>query len=398
MPRKPFFGALYTYPWDITDEGTEKALDRIVDLTGCSELVVTPIYHVANYFLPHNPKHPIMHGENGAAFFSPAMARYSKTQLHPRVSTYVRDPHYFERIVEAIEKRGLRFSAWIVYFFQHAMTERYPEFAKHDAFGTPYFGQISPSSKDAQEYAVVLSEEIMERFKPHAVLVEALQRQQWRHGMLKNKFAGEMTPRCEFLLNLCFNPGSMENAEEGGMDAVKFRREVADWLRWQLAMMPAEADGAPVTKEWVDEAFDGQLCKYMDISERVATDLWLRVAQVIKKGGGKVQSDFLTQGDRAWTTGLNSVINKQIDRMTTGITKTGDDAKKEARGYLDMIAPKGELLVPISVPATVDSAPMVEQMRTAYAAGAVGGLFYNYGLLREKQLAMIGQALKAVNA
>ncbi len=35
MSDNQFIGALYTYPWDLVDEGLDTALDKIVDLTGC---------------------------------------------------------------------------------------------------------------------------------------------------------------------------------------------------------------------------------------------------------------------------------------------------------------------------------------------------------------------------
>ena len=91
-----FTGALYTYPWDLSDEGVDQALDRIVDLTGCTEIQLTPGYHVSNYFLPHNPKSPIRFGENGAIFYTPQLSRYEATDLKPRVSPSVTTPDYFE--------------------------------------------------------------------------------------------------------------------------------------------------------------------------------------------------------------------------------------------------------------------------------------------------------------
>ena len=36
-----FTGALYAYPWDLTDGGLDRALDQILELTGCQEVVVT---------------------------------------------------------------------------------------------------------------------------------------------------------------------------------------------------------------------------------------------------------------------------------------------------------------------------------------------------------------------
>ena len=397
MPSNDFVGALYTYPWDLFDDGVEEALDRIVELTGCTEIQLAPSYHVSNYFLPHNPKSPIRFGENGAIFYRPELSRYEATELKPYVSPSVTTPDYFERLVDAITRRGLVFSAWNVYFFNHYLSEKHPEFAKHDVFGTPYVGQLSPSSKDAQEFAVALTQEIMDRFRPHAVRIEALQRQMWRHGMLKNKFQGEITERCQFLLGVCFNPASMRNAEEAGMDAAGFRREVDAWLRAELARIPTEDDLSLLADaEWLANAFDGRLRQYLDILNSHTTDLWLRVAEVIKKGGGKVQSDYLAHGIRTDTNGLEPRINRHIDRLTAGLPATEDDVRAQMRAYLDMIEPGGEVFVPVGPGNITEAAPLVERTRAVAEAGASGALFYNYGLMREGVLRFVGEAMRGV--
>lgn len=387
---------MYTYPWDLIDEGVDEALDRITDLTGCTEILLTPSYHVSNYFLPHNPRSPIRFGENGAVFFRPELSRYETTAMRPRVSTCVTTPDYLERIVDAIDRRGLVFSAWNVYFFNHYLSEKYPQFAKHDLFGTPYIGQISPSSQDAQEFAVALTQEVMDRFRPHAVRIEALQRQSWRHGMLKNKIQGDISERCQFLLGLCFNPASMQNAARAGLDAERFRGEVEAWIRPRLARMPTERDLRPVTAEWIGEAFHGRLRRYLDILNTHTTELWLRVAEVIKEGGGKVQSDYLADGFRTDVNGLEPRINKHIDRLTTGLTATEDDARAQVQTYLDLIAPGGEVFVPAGPGNIAEALPVVERTKAAATAGAAGALFYNYGLMREQQLRFVGEALRAV--
>ena len=397
MTSNGFVGALYTYPWDLVDDGVDVALDRIVDLTGCTEIQLAPSYHVSNYFLPHNPKSPIRFGENGAIFYRPELSRYKATEIKPYVSPIVTTPDYFERLVDAINRKGLVFSAWNVYFFNHYLSEKHPQFAKHDVFGTPYIGQLSPSSKDAQEFAVALTQEVMDRFRPHAVRVEALQRQMWRHGMLKNKFQGDITERCQFLLGVCFNPASMRNAEEAGMDVDGFRNEVDSWLRSELARIPAEQDLSRLAdEEWLANAFDGRLRQYLDILNTHTTDLWLRVAEVIKKGGGKVQSDYLAHGIRTDTNGLEPRINKHIDRLTAGLPASEDDARAQMRAYLDMIAPGGEVFVPVGPGNITEAAPLVERTKAVAEAGASGALFYNYGLMREGVLRFVGEAMRGV--
>ena len=156
------------------------------------------------------------------------------------------------------------------------------------------------------------------------------------------------------------------------------------WLRTELAKIPTEQElREPADVEWLAEAFDGRLRQYLDILNAHTTDLWLRVADVIKKGGGKVQSDYLAHGIRTDTNGLEPRINKQIDRLTAGLPSIEDDAKAQMREYLDMIAPGGEVFVPVGPGNITEAAPLVERTRAAAEAGAAGALFYNYGLMRE---------------
>lgn len=396
MHSRNFVGALYAYPWDLTDEGVNDALDRIVDLTACTEILLTPSYHVSNYFLPHNPNGPIRFGENGAVFFAPQMHRYEETAIKPRVSVSAAAPDYFERIVDAIRRKGLVFSAWNVYFFNHYLSEEYPQFAKHDLFGTPYLGQISPSSKDAQEFAIALTREIMDRFQPHAVRIEALQRQMWRHGMLKNKIQGDISERCQFLLGLCFNPASMQNAEEAGIDAERLRADMKAWIRPRLARIPTEEDMLPADSDWIADAFQGRLRQYVDVLNAHTTRLWLRVAEIVKQGGGKVQMDYLADGVRTDVYGLEPRINRRIDRLTAALPSDPDAAKSRMREYLHMIAPDGEVFVPLGPGNVTEPSGLVERAKAAAGAGAAGALYYNYGLLREQQLEFVGQAVRAV--
>ena len=156
------------------------------------------------------------------------------------------------------------------------------------------------------------------------------------------------------------------------------------WLRAELARIPTEQDlQQPANAEWIANAFDGRLRKYLDILNAHTTGLWLCVAEVIKKGGGKVQSDYLAHGIRTDTNGLEPRINKHIDRLTAGLPATEDDAKAQMREYLDMIAPGGEVFVPVGPGNITEAAPLVERTRATAEAGAAGALFYNYGLMRE---------------
>ncbi len=384
-----FVVSLYTYPWDLADEGLEVSLGRIADLAACGEVLLTPCYHRSEYYLPHNPKRPVYFGENGAVYFSPDLSRYEGTRISPRVSREVTDPAWFDRMVEAIRGRGLGFSAWMVYTFQNHLSERYPEFARHDAFGTPHVGALSTAPQDVRDYFQALTEEVLERFRPDAVWVESLAR---RGFSMPGKRRAEMPERCRFLLGLCFNPASMAFADAAGLEAEPLRRDLVDWMRPRLAAGADPAMDEPATGAWIAEAFDGRLQRYLEISRRQTTDLWLQVAEVIRSRGARVQAD-LASPDRALANDLDPIINRRVDRLSYTL-REGEEPGERVRELEGMIAPGGTVFLS-PVGDLREAEPIAEQLAAAREAGAGGVTFYNYGLLTLEQLRNIGRAVRA---
>jgi hypothetical protein len=125
----------------------------------------------------------------------------------------------------------------------------------------------------------------------------------------------EIPLRCRFLLSLCFNPASMAGADAQGLEAMSLRQAVADWLRPRLARVADPATDEPVTDAWIAEAFEGRLQRYLAISRKQTTALWLEVAEVIRGGGAKLQTD-LADTDRALSNDLDPLINRHIDRVS----------------------------------------------------------------------------------
>ena len=160
-----------------------------------------------------------------------------------------------------------------------------------------------------------------------------------------------------------------------------------------MARLPRDEDLLSVDDDWLNEAFEGRLRQYVDSLNSVTTNLWVRVAQVIKNAGGKVQSDYLTGPGRTWINGLKPSINREIDRLTVGTPSSAE----ELQSYLEMIATDGEVFVPVGPGNVLEAGPLIERTKDAKDVGAKGALFYNYGLLREEQLGFVGQAVRAVS-
>lgn len=396
MPDTQFLSTLFTYPWDLTDEGLDVSLARIADTAACGEVMLTPSYHVATYFLPHNPKRPFYFGEDGAVYFHPDVKKYDKTIIRPRVSEVVTGSRYFDDIAATVAKRKLKLGLWIVYLFNHYLARTFPQFAKHDVFGNPYLSQLSPMSPDVQEYAVALTADLVERYKPEAVYVESLSRLPYNYGFNNPKVLSEITPECQFLLGLCFNPASKRLAGQGGLDAEKFQREVAEYLRPRLRQLPKPTDNHPVTEQWIAEAFGGHLKAYLEIAAKQTTALWLRVADVIHRGKARLFTTGPSDVADSRRTGLTADINRHIDRASiTGLQDDQPSRDKLAR-LRERIAPEGKAVLFVSPGKYTDPAPLFQELHSAAAAGVDGASFYNYGLLREEQLTFVGEALRGV--
>ena len=390
-----FITSIYTYPWDLTDEGLDRSLNRIADTAGCDEVMLTPSYHVSTYFLPHNPARPIYYGEDGAVYFHPDYRRFKSTRIRPHLSAVVDQEGYFERVVEAISKRGLKFGAWIVYCYNHYLARTYPEFAKHDAFGNPYLGQLSTAPRDAQEYIAALTENIVQVYKPVSVHIESLSRLRWNYGSRNPKVLSEIADRDQYLLGLDFNPAAVEHAREKNFDGAKFQKDVADWLRPRLARLPTADDRRPVNDAWIGEAFDGRLRQWLGIQSERTTALWTRVAKIIHDGGATIQSVLATSKSEQGSD-IDPSTNRYLDRVTVGPFKSVASGKGRVKEIESAISEDGVVMVSTQPARFTEAAPLEAEVRIAKQSGAGGCNFYNYGLLREEQLGFVGSALKRI--
>ena len=93
---------IYTYPWDLSDEGIDRALETIADTAGLNSVSLAQSYHVSTYLLPRNPRRPLYWGEEGALYFQPSDTFYRESPIEPLISNVVTSPGYMSEIVDKI--------------------------------------------------------------------------------------------------------------------------------------------------------------------------------------------------------------------------------------------------------------------------------------------------------
>lgn len=375
--------ALYAYPWALQRPDLETALDHVA-LSGCDELIVTPCYHRADFFQPADPTMPICYGEYGAVFFGLDESLYTDTPIRPRFSRLANDPDELSRAAEHARGRGIDWSLWMIYNFQDELSEKYPAFARHDPFGQPHRGALSLGAPEVSTYFNALTRDVLTRFEPSVVWIESL----YRHGMaMPGKTRAPITPRCQLLLSLDWNPGMLARAEAAGVPAQSLRDDVANWLKAQLPHMPTAEDAAPVDDTWLARAFDGALAAYLDACRKVTTDLWLEMAGLIHGADSRIYHQPV--GSSSLGTDLDASVNAQIDRVMLSptdaatVTAARQGQPESAEIYIQLHGQYD------------DEASLVADVASAAGAGADGVSFYAYGLLRDEQMRWMANACKA---
>lgn len=385
MKKETFKISMYAYPWDLADEGLDVSLGRIKDLARCDEILLTPCYHRGDYLLPHHPIHPIYFGEPGAIYYEPEAHRYGTTSIRPIVSGKVNDVDYFESIVAGITGHGLQFGAWVVYANQDQLVGKYPHFARQDAFGISYNGQLSLFPCDVREYFFALTKEVMDRFAPKSVFIESLGRQGFP---VPPKRQVEIDLRCQYLLSLCFHPSSIALVNEAGMDGDYFQKQVREYVQSRLENANKTDMGDPASSEWVDTAFDGLLRIYLQITRASVADLWQKIVEIIHDAGAEVHMSPVNEA-RFYGNDLEYGLNRFCDRVCYEplgkMTSTEVEALRENAGVDAKVLFYWDRHFESQEEATATLSDAIE-------AGCDGATVYNYGLLTARQLQNVGAA------
>jgi hypothetical protein len=382
------YATLYTYPWDLHDEGVEQALDVIVE-TGVTNVSLAVSYHVSTYFLPRNPKRKLYYGEDGAIYFHPAAPLYADTDLKPRISEVVTGPTFLTDLMDPIRKRGLSVTAWIVYGYNHDLPTRFPDAAKQNVFGDANLAQLSPSSPSFQNYALALTQDIVTNYQPDEVHLESISYLPFSYGFRNPKVAVEIGAFDAFLLGICFNRHSLSAATEAGVDAGALQEEVADYLRHSLARSPDAAAKREPTEAALREAFGGRLGAYLDTLQATATSLFESAARIVREGGAATSHNWPRP---SWLTGLD--LERTLGCLDRVSIPAGNDAQPASRvaAHREQLADGQRIIADIQPAQFGGGSDLGFRLKALADAGVDGFTFYNYGLLRTDQLEWVGAA------
>lgn len=381
---------LYTYAWDLEDEGYDWALGRIAD-AGFTAVNLATSYHAGKFILPHNPRRKVYFTEDGALYFQPDLSKYGR--LQPRVSSFVSaDGSPVTRLQTAAARHGLTCVAWTVCLHNSWLGERYPDTVMHTAFGDPLIHSLSPAHPDVREYLLAVIVDLVTLHEVSAIELESPGYLGFTHGYHHEIVGVVIDPVQEALLGISFNPVEVAGASEAGIDAESIRGRVASLIDtcWN-AGVALQIDGEPADavralfgdaeflayRAWQHEQVVSLSAEIRDTVKNASPSTEIRHFAAMNVGDPDqgVDTDLLTTGDSVLA-GYIAIPNDAAARVAAL-----EGVDRPVWGMIRAIAP--EVVEPAAI------APLVDAWR---AAGVAGIDVYNYGLMPERTF----QALAAV--
>jgi hypothetical protein len=389
------YKAIYAYPWDLAEEGVESAVSRFRKL-GLDTVTIAGSYHAGKFLRPHGRQGKVYFPEDGTVYFKPDPGRYGA--IKPVVNTMLADRDVLRELTDT---RDTAANVWLVLLHNTLLASAHPESAVANAFGDRYIYSLCPSAPDARAYALALTRDVTDSYAVSGLSLETPGFLPYVHGF-HHEFALNAPNRwLDNLLGLCFCDHCIGAATQAGFDARRLRAQVANDIQSYLASdVEFPADMAEAF--WLaDTRVGGELGNFLAWRSSVVTSLVAEIrASVRTDAAVAVIPSVARPTAAAWYEG--SDLGGLAE--AAGIIEACFYEPGAARVKADLHDVKRRLngrgkLRGILRPAWPDFTQLGEFL-AAVEALADNGVdeiaFYNWGHLRDANVAWIGEALRLV--
>jgi hypothetical protein len=382
--------ALWTYPWDILDEGPNRFADRLVEL-GVSEVNLATNYHSVQAFLPHNPERRTVFA-HASSYFQPAGPYGS---LEPVSYEQMGDDDWIEKIGRTLDDTDISLNSWTVGCHNSRLGMSHPEATLTNAHDDDLVFGLCPSNPDVREFLRALLVDLDDRSYFDRIELESFDYFYgtgfgWHH----DKFHTRLGKLGEFLFGLCFCSHCTQRAEEQGVDVDEARQTVRETVD-DIAegKFPHDVDIAG----WLSA--HPSVASYIDVRSDALTELYRELADAVNSAELGCYIGFFGVED-TWMHGYDlNELSDVLDYFTVIAYESSPEAAKKrfriAQQFTD--APLHAGVLP-GHPAVYDESTLVGIVSALDDVGAERISFYNYGLLPEKNLDWIKSAISGLDS
>jgi len=374
--------AIWTYPWDIRDEGPDRVAERLRGI-GIDEVNLATNYHAVQAFAPHNPERRT-HFALASSYFRPD-DRYGRLEPVPYEGM---DGDW---VAEAADGLGnLTLNSWTVGCHNSRLGMANPDVTIESPHGDDLVFGLCPSNPEVREYLTALVGDLADREEFDRIELETFDYFYgtgwgWHH----QKIHARLGSLGEFLLGLCFCEHCRSTAADADVDVERACETAARTLDNVVAGRVPH-DRSP--ERWVRD--NPVVAAYVDVREATLTDLYADLAAA----AGNTPLGYyvgMPEAGREWLVGADLTgLAAHVDYYCLPAYESTRSDIMDAYWTVDALG----LDVPLHVgllpghPAVHEGATVVDIVDGLREAGVPRVSFYNYGLLPERSLDWIGSA------
>jgi len=362
---------LWTYLWDVVDDGIPEVLDEIAGL-GLNAISLATHYHSVEHLRPHT-QGALYYRDESALYFDPG-PRLRAARFQHRVSPLVaRRDNPLVRVANACRERQLNLLSWTLACHSSHLGRKYPQATQMNCAGDRYPEALCPANPQVREFLLALVGDLSHEYGVELVELESCHYAPSRHYHVHEKLPMPLGPVEHFLLGLCFCPACVKRGEDALVDMRELRLATSARLRQHLAK--GQRDPTPVPE--VVAALPGGAA-FVAARRAVITELMrdLRLASaapISPIAWASVESSGLDMAEVAAVT----------DSLTIcAYTKDPEAARADIRAAAAATGDPGKLRVGYHCfpPVAPDAATLMRVLAASKEEGVRAYSFYNYGI------------------
>ncbi|HEX2525116.1 MAG TPA: hypothetical protein VHL31_02300 [Geminicoccus sp.] len=218
--RRPY-RSIYSYAWDLADEGAGAFGDRIA-ATGANSVSLAAAYHAGKFIRPHGRSGKVYFPEDGTVYFRHDPSAYQRIQPLPNPLLADRDPLAdLARQLPDLERYG-----WVVCFHNTPLGRLHPDLVSRNCYGDPYWYSLNPAHPEAREYVVALCRDLTMHYDLSGIRLETPGWLPFEHGYHHEFALIRMDGWTKLLLGLDFSEATVTLAAVDGIDVLHVQKRV----------------------------------------------------------------------------------------------------------------------------------------------------------------------------
>lgn len=386
------YRAIYTYAWDIAEVGVKKAVDDFRAL-GLNTVTYAGSYHAGKFLRPNGKTGKVYFPEDGTVYFEADPGNYGA--IKPVANSILKERDVLRELTET---RDISVNVWLVLLHNTLLGTTHPDATASNAFGDRYIYSLCPSAPAARAYALGLAKDVTENYPVAGISMESPGFAPYAHGY-HHEFALNQPNRwLDSQLGLCFCDHCFSAAKAAGINAKALKTQVANDITDYLASdIDFPADMAEAF--WLaDTRLGGELGAFLDWRCTVVTSLVAEIrASVRNDADVAVIPSVARPSGGAWYEGSDLAALAEAAGIIEACFYEPSSARVKAELFDVKRRLKGKgRLRGILRPAFPDLNSKSDFLAAveALAEGGVSGVaFYNWGHLRQANLAWIKEAM-----